>query len=128
MPLAALLWAAPASLLGGAPAIADDDIARRLGALKALVRPAEARRVATSKPSLQGCPLWIIKDHLRATKSRSPSFNDLEPVTQGFQFRQHVGAYPVLDRNREAGGRTEARRLNCLLRCHAEQQHIVGDL
>jgi len=40
----------------GLPARADEDIARRLGALKALVRPAEVQRLAEPAQGGQGCP------------------------------------------------------------------------
>ncbi len=53
-------------LLAAAPAAADDDIARRLGALKALVRPGEARRVAAEAPPAGGCPSgtwWRLTDY-----------------------------------------------------------------
>lgn len=53
-------------LLAAASARADDDIARRLGALKALVRPGEARRVAAEAPPAGSCPSgtwWRLTDY-----------------------------------------------------------------
>ena len=53
-------------LLSAAPAAADDDIARRLAALKALVRPGEARRVAADAPPAGDCgsdSWWRLTDY-----------------------------------------------------------------
>jgi soluble lytic murein transglycosylase-like protein len=59
---AVVAWA----LAAAAPSGADEDIARRLGALKALVSPAEARRVLDTAPREPGCgsgTWWRLTDY-----------------------------------------------------------------
>jgi len=50
------LGLAPITPWLASPAAADDEIARRLGALKALVQPLEARRLAKSDADADVCP------------------------------------------------------------------------